>query len=58
MVTRRTFLIASAGIVAAMSGTADTLSGQAEARRPERSMVAWAQPVSRQARPLRRPEPR
>jgi hypothetical protein len=31
MVTRRTFLIASAGIVAAHAGAADSLSGQAEA---------------------------
>jgi hypothetical protein len=32
MVTRRTFLIASAGIVAAHAGAANSLSGQAEAR--------------------------
>jgi hypothetical protein len=31
MVTRRTFLIASAGIVAAHAGAANSLSGQAEA---------------------------
>jgi hypothetical protein len=31
MVTRRTFLIASAGIVAAHAGAAESLSGQAEA---------------------------
>ena len=55
MVTRRTFLIASAGIVAAHAGAANSLSGQAERRQPEPSMVAWAQPVSRQARPLRVP---
>jgi hypothetical protein len=31
MVTRRTFLIASGGVVAAHAGAADSLSGQAEA---------------------------
>ena len=59
MVTRRTFLIASAwnrdGSYG--SGYLDVRPSQSAVRRVP-SMVAWAQPVFRQARPLRRPKPR
>ena len=58
MVNRRTFLIAAAGSWQRMLARPILYLDKPRRRRPEPSMVVWAQPVSRQARPLRRPEPR